>query len=459
MPALYVERVVAHYSSPERVSPARIFNHSINARVPFRQVHMSTWGAAIDKVSYQKDVLVIQSAGNIESAAIAEHLRSGRNYPQYQREPGSRVRNPGQSLCALTVGSVAHRDWQAGSRASVAKAKQPSAFSPAGEGIWGSIKPDVVEYGGDLVADPGPPPQVFPSSAVSLELVRSTMHGGPATGVDGFGTSFAAPKVCHIAGMLARELPDEPCLLYRALIAASARWPGWAEAVDVDKADVLRRIGYGIPDLARATTNTDYRVTLVSTGAQQIAAREAHIYRIPVPEALRRPEENFRIRIDVTLAYAAMPRRTRRRVRGYLATVLDWDVSKKGESLASFRNRIFNDGDKTAVDGEDILDWMLRDRIDHGEIQGLSRQNSTLQKDWCFVDSHDLPPDFCIAVVGHPGWDPSPETKAKYALAVSFEAVNGDLKLYVPIRTAVEAMVPVQVEQQLVEVETPAATE
>jgi hypothetical protein len=448
MPAIYMERVVEHYSDRSRTRPARIFNHSINSQVPSRRVHMSTWGAAIDKLCCEHDILIIQSAGNITCSEIASHLVTGLGYPQYQLESSSRVRNPGQSLAALTVGSVAHTFWQQDQRSSVAQANHPSAFSPAGAGIWGSIKPDVVEYGGDFVADNGPPPIVFPESAVALELVRSTMHSPGATSKDEVGTSFAAPKVSHIAAMLARQLPDEPCLLYRALIANSARWPEWAEA-EVDKLSVLRRIGYGIPNVNRATRNTEYRVTLVSSGEQRIPAREAHVYHIPVPEELRKPERDHLIRIDVSLAYASMPRRTRRRIRGYLATVLDWDVSKQGESIASFRNRIFRGGDPEAQDGELIFKWMLRDRSDLGEIRGLSRQNSTLQKDWCFIRSHELPPDFCIAVVGHPGWDPSPETKAKYAIAVSFEAVNEDLRLYQPIRVAVEARVPVEVQQRI----------
>ena len=457
MPALYMERVVEHYVDQSRMRPARIFNHSINSRVPARRVHMSTWGAAIDKLSYKHDVLVIQSAGNINCGEIAAHLAAGCVYPQYQLLEASRIRNPGQSLSALTVGSVAHVYWQQNQRSSIAQTNHPSAFSPAGAGIWGSIKPDVVEFGGDVVAESGPPPMVFPASAVALDLVRSTMFSPGATSKDAFGTSFSAPKVSHIAAMLARALPDEPCLLYRALIANSARWPVWAEA-EPDKQGVLRRIGYGIPDVNRATTNTEYRVTLVSSGEQRIPAREAHIFHIPVPEELRQPERDHRIRIDVSLAYASMPRRTRRRVRGYLATVLDWEVSKQGESFASFRNRIFRDGDLEEKDGEAIFKWMIRDRADLGTVQGMSRQNSTLQKDWCYIHSHELPQDFCIAVVGHPGWDPSPETKAKYALAVTFEAVNEDLRVYQPIRVAVEAMVPVEV-QQRIEVETRAVQE
>ena len=448
MPALYMEHVVRHYLDQARNHPARIFNHSINSNVPSRNVHMSTWGAAIDKLSYEYDVLIIQSAGNITSGEIVAHLAAARGYPEYQLEASSRVRNPGQSLGALTVGSVAHTFWQQGRRSSIAQIDHPSAFSPAGEGIWGSIKPDVVEYGGDFVLENGTPPMVFPSSFVAGELVRSTMHSPGATSKDEVGTSFAAPKVTHIAAMLARELPNEPCLLYRALIANSARWPRWAET-EVDKLSILRRIGYGIPDLHRATSNSEYRVTLVTSGEKRIAAREAHVYHIDVPDELRSPEPDHLIRIDVTLSYASMPRRTRRRIQGYLATRLDWEVSKQGETLTSFRNRIFRDGDVRAQDGEVIFDWMLRENADYGVIEGVNRQGGTLQKDWCFIRSHQLPPDFCIAVVGHPGWDPSPETKAKYALAVSFEAVNEDLRLYQPIRLAVEAQVPVQVQQRI----------
>lgn len=448
MPALYIEHVIRHYTDAGRNRPARIFNHSINSCVPFRHVHMSTWGAAIDKLSFEHDVLVIQSAGNLCPNDIAHHLSAGRAYPQYQLEASSRVRNPGQSLAALTVGSVAHTFWQQAQRSSIAKADHPSSFSPAGGGIWGSIKPDVVEYGGDMVVDSGPPPSVFTTNVVAHELPRSTMHSPGATSQDDVGTSFSAPKVAHIAAMLARELPGEPCLLYRALIANSARWPTWAEN-EADKLSVLRRIGYGIPDMVRATTNTEYRVSLVSTGTQEIPAREAHVYHIQVPEELRSAERDYLIRIDVTLSYAAMPRRTRRRVHGYLATRLGWDVSKKGESITSFRSRIFHDENIEARDGEAIFDWMLRDRTDMGAILGASRLNSTLQKDWCYIRSHELPPDFCIAVVGHPGWDPSPETKAKYSLVVSFEAVNNDLRVYQPIRAALEAQVRVEAQERI----------
>jgi len=448
MPALYMQQVVEYFSDTERTHPARIFNHSINTRKSGIQPHMSTCATAIDHLSHNKDILIIQSAGNLLCGTVTKHLASGRGYPKYLLRNNSSIRNPAQSFAAITVGSVAHTYWQNGHRASIAKKDQPSGFSRTGEGMWGCIKPDVVEYGGDFIADMGTPHQVTTSKHTNCSLVCSTMHRAALIGNESVGTSFAAPKVAHLAATLAKQLPGEPCLLYRALIANAARWPDWAEK-HADKRTVLRHIGYGIPDVFRAAANNDYRITLISSGAQYIPARDAHIYRIIVPSEINAPEIESQIRIDVTLSYTAQPRITRRRVHGYLSTRLDWKVSKKGESLESFRNRIFYDGDKNLQKGDAIFKWMLRESTSAGDAKGVSRQNSTLQKDWCHLAAHDLPSEFCIAVIGHPGWDASPVTAAKYALVVSFEAVNNDVRIYQPIRVANEVQVPVDVRQRI----------
>ena len=39
---------------------------------------------------------------------------------------------------------------------------------------------------------------------VSIELLNSTMHNAPAHSKDGVGTSFAAPKVAHIAAHICK---------------------------------------------------------------------------------------------------------------------------------------------------------------------------------------------------------------------------------------------------------------
>ncbi len=49
--------------------------------------------------------------------------------------------------------------------------------------------------------------------------------------------------------------------------------------------------------------------------------------------------------------------------------------------------------------------WMLRENKVWGEIEGVSRQNGTAQKDWAIVPNTKLPDEFAIAVQAHRGWN------------------------------------------------------
>jgi len=464
-PPEVMRSVVERYHSGPRQT--RIFNHSVNANGYCRTRYMSAWAAEIDLLCATHDVLVIQSAGNLLLTAanpqvgVRDHLHAGRNYPEYLHEPSARVANPAQSLQAVTVGSVGYGAFQSGDWRTFAPDRgHPSAFSRCGFGIWSVVKPEVVEFGGDDVCTTNVPPdvQVGRIPEACPQLVRSTMFPpGPAFDRDEAGTSFAAPKITRIAAQLQRILPEEPTLLYRALIVQSARWPLWAENLLVELRDpesrdnpprrqelldrvsqVIRHIGYGIPDETAATSNTDHRTTFITHGEALIHARECHIYQIPVPAQLRRQADEFDIRIEITLSYVAQPRRTRRNLRRYLSTWVDWKSSRLGEGLNDFRVRALKDEEN---DGQPLpgsaLPWTLNEKTDDGYIRNTKRNCGTVQKDWAVVKSNALPDHFCIAVVGHPGWSHDPDSTARYALAVTFEILGQEIVIYEPLRAAV----------------------
>lgn len=463
----------------------RVFNHSVNATAPARTRYMSAWAAEIDALCNQHDILVVQSAGNVPASGnppligIREHLAADRQYPRYLCEDACRVANPAQSLQALTVGSIAYGMFENGGWRSLAEQPgHPSAFSRGGFGIWNVIKPEVVEHGGDAVCTANNPPDVAVGSrvpGVCPELVRSTMYPpSPAFARDDAGTSYAAPKVARIAAAVQQVLPDEPALLYRALVVQSAQWPEWAEGILnqlrspdarrdannrqalLDQAgEIIRWIGFGIPDITRATTNTDHRTTLITSGLAQIHARECHIYQIPIPSELRRAGDEYDIRIDVTLSYTAQPRRTRRNLRRYLSTWVDWKSSKLGESIDSFRVRCLREDDlpDAAPDGS-VLPWTLHEKDSDGLIRTARRNSGTVQKDWAVVKSNALPESFCIAVVGHEGWSRDPDSTAQYCLAVTLEIQGQEIAIYEPLRVAVQ-----ELEAEIGEVEAEATIE
>ena len=430
----------------------RIFNHSITGSVPCRTQYMSPWAAAIDNLTWENDILFIVAAGNLLPSgrigytrlSVKDHLAANRLYPDYLLENSCRIANPAQSFQALTVGSISLASYQALSSSSISQKDKPSAFSCSGLGIWDTIKPEVVEYGGDLVKDEGTPPNITYPKEVCPELVRSTLNGGPAVAADNIGTSFATPKVSHIAACIAAELPDESCLLHRAIIVQSAKWPEWAIADNVDKLHVIRQIGYGIPNIDRALGNAPNRITLITRGEHHIKAREAHIYQVKLPEKLRSQGEEHKILIEVTLSYKAQPRRTRRNRRKYLSTWLDWECSQKGEDPERFLKRLLKEYD-SPTDKAEGFKWTLGKRAkNHGKIEGVSRSAGTIQKDWTVVNSFELTEAFCIAVVGHEGWNNDPEAEAPYSLVVSFEALETNIEIY---NTFVQAQVELEVKQ------------
>ena len=446
LPSILIKKVVTNYRVVKQ-NTTRVYNHSVNSSAPCTTSRMSVWAAEIDNLSWEYDVLVVQSSGNIPksnqdplSFGITNHLSSGKTYPEYLVENSCRIANPAQSMHALTVGSVAFSQYDDGNYRSLGDLGEPSSFSRTGLGLWGAVKADVVEYGGDWCLDLSGTNLLKIKDAASPLLVRSSYADtGPAAAKDMIGTSFSTPKVTHIAGLLQREFPDEPTTLYRALIANSARWPEWAE-IAVNKLFPLQVLGYGIPSEERAVYSDSSRVVLVASPSEPISDKEGHLYRIPIPEALRNPAASFSVRIDVSLAYVTPTRRTRRHPRNYFGTWVDWNSSKTGETVESLQARSFRDHEGASNDGDNVLPWKLRERSDWGEIIGAQRSYGSLQKDWAVLPAHQMPQDLCIVVAGHAGWDKNSDFGARYSLAISIEAQDVELDVYQLIESEIPAM-------------------
>lgn len=428
---------------------SKVFNHSIGERVPFdgeEFKHMSTWAEKIDDVSYENDVLFIQASGNISQSVIRGLISIGYNYPVYFYEKPARLSNPAQSLQALTVGSISHSNYHEGNITSMGKVGEISSFSRIGPGIWDSIKPDVVEYGGTYAINTTDNSLTTPEE-VCTDLVRCSPQG-PAHAKDIVGTSFSAPKVAHIASAIQQVLPNAPALLYRALVVQSARLPKDTSRLSIgEKQMLLRQMGYGVPDVKKATVNNDYRVTLVTPEINYISAGEAHIYQVFLPDSLRDIGTDYNILVEITLSYSAKPKRTRRYVKGYMSTWVDWVCSRVGETEDIFRQRVF--ATDLSIQDDGSFKWAIREQDNWGDFKEFNRNKQTLQKDWCIIKSSQLNAAFCIAVRGHKGWGSL--FKAKYALAVSFEAVDQNIEIYEPIR--LRNQIEVEVDDSEVRVE------
>jgi len=155
LPSKMIGEIVKEYAVKNDI---RIFNHSISSRYPCLTKYMSSWAANIDNVVYEKDILFVQAAGNLWSdncnsfrLGITQHMEQGRNYPDYLLENSSRIPNPAQSMQAITVGSICDCSYEDDDWATLSGSGAVASYSCSGTGLWGAIKPEVVEYGGDIV--------------------------------------------------------------------------------------------------------------------------------------------------------------------------------------------------------------------------------------------------------------------------------------------------------------------
>lgn len=444
-----IEKVVNDFDG------TRIFNLSVCDDDAYIGAHMPALAASIDKIIHEKDVIFVIAAGNLyedsvltHNLGIKQHFEGGVSYPEYLNEDGSRIANPGTSYFAITVGSISVHNYEDEDYKSIAGPNYVSPFSRCGLGMWGCIKPDVVEFGGDLVKNKLSN-HIRKEKATSPELVNSTMHGAAATGRDVNGTSFSVPKVSYILGRLQSEHPGESAQMYRALLIQSARLP--SHCFENPNLNDFRYYGYGIPNLDRAINNSKSRITFVKNG--KLGPKKADIYHLKVPNELKGEGKDFRILVDVTLAFTSRTRVTRKGSHSYLANWLEWKSSKYNESFTSFRARTLTylDLDLDTIEngeydeGQGAIQWCLRENPKWSN-NGINRNKSTVQKSWAIISPHQFNSEFSIAVIGHTGWDKNMENQTDYALCVSFEILDAELNIYTLMA---EAQVEIPLEQEL----------
>lgn len=422
----------------------RLFNLSVNSSTACRTTHVSSWSAEIDRLSYENDLLFVISSWNLDRSQIRHHLSS---YPEYLHKNECRIANPWQSLFGVTVGSICPNGFETVDERSISPANHISSFSRSWFWIWDSIKPELVEYGGEYVVDKITPYGLRQKEPTSIETTNSTLTGGKAYSKDSIGTSFSAPKVCNILAQIQNSFPEKSTLFYKALLIQSARWPSEIEITEDknENANKLARYGYWLPNINRALQNNSNRITFIDD-TKKISGKQANIYAVHVPVEIRWPSMSAQVLIEVTLVYKSKSRRTRKGTKSYLSTWMSWISSKPWETIEEFRSRVIQEWQKQESEPiittddpmEDTLSsqrtdsfkWIIQDNKRHGKVAKISRSNSATQKDWTIINAYDLPESFFIWVIGHNGWEKDTDNDYPYAIAVSFESLDGTIQIY-----------------------------
>lgn len=433
----------------------RAFCMAVTSDVGLGRGRPSSWSAAVDQLCYgsgDRRRLMLLAAGN---------LRGDINPAEYlDRNDLEEIENPAQAwnpvVCGaftdkITITHPDYNDWLP-----VAPAGDLSPASRT-SGIWDrqwSIRPDVVFEGGNFAHD-----GVNPASAIDdLQLV-STHYRPNERLFDAFGDTSAA--VALGSNLSAGIMSARPALwpeTVRGLIIHSAEWtPAMRARFDAansqaQKFALLRRYGWGVPDLTRALLSAANDATLMVEDAllpfrkdgALIKTRDMNLHRLPWPRAELAALGNLDVELRITLSYFIEPNPGERgwtRRHRYASHNLRFALKRSLETRDAFRQRINKAAqDEEAGQGAVAVggdDWVLGPIRDRGSIHSdIWRGNAAALAD------RDA-----IAVFPISGWwKEKPalqrwERAARYALLVSIRAPEAEIDIYNSI--AIQLAVPV----------------
>jgi Subtilase family len=419
----------------------------------------SSWSAKLDDLSYGNGIdrrLIIVSAGNIrDSFPASEYL---------DRNDLSPIESPAQAWNVLTVGactekcniaSPSYAGWQpVGASGDLSPCSRTSV---SWQQDW-PIKPDAVLEGGNLAIDPSTGQGDNLDDLALLTTFRRPEERPFTTTGD---TSAATAQVVRMAAQILADRPELWPETVRALLVHSAEWavgmrnhlPG--NPSQTDKRTLIRRYGYGVPDLTRAIRSLTNDVTMVIESNVQpydatdgsVKTKDMILHDLPWPEDALEALGQTVVQMKITLSYFIEPNPGERgwtQRHRYSSHGLRFAVKRSEETLDLFRRRINraareDEQQYGAVGGDS--GWFFGPRL---------RNRGSLHSDIWEGTAADLAARHAIGVYPTGGWwrEKPPLQRAdrqvQYALVVSLRAPV-QVDLYTPIETFVGIPIEVKV--------------
>lgn len=454
----------------ERPNARRAFCLAVSAP-HFPPERPSSWSGALDQITSGSMLsdqtegvlaaerpkrLMVVATGNLPGGKL-EHVQL--SHP---------LEDPSQSWNALTIGGFTRKDTPPANMSGlkpVVPANHRSPFSLGSQALSPDltpIKPEVLFEAGNMMADPSGDCEWSPS--VSLLAPGSDVVKEPL--VPFWATSAAAGMAGYFVGALQAALPDLWPETHRALAVDSAQWPepirkqliGKGEhwktgknGTKTKKQQVLREVGYGVPDLQRAINSAVNDVTLIAEAPIQPFVigdnnvpvfNEMHFYDLPWPKQALEKIENGIVTMKVTLSYFVEPNlsgRAATRPETYRSFGLRFAMKKRSDTKEQFKRRVSGQQQKDAPGAQQESDFWL--------LGSNAAQAGSLHCDLWRGRAIDLALHDAIGVYPVTGWwktHPGQKRfndKGRYALVISISAPDFAVDMHSEISTLVNAKI------------------
>lgn len=430
----------------------------------------SSWSAAIDNLSlgnYESEEieprLIIVSAGNLPTQEIEKLIEVEGRLTYQIAVKNKSVEDPAQSWNALTVGAytdIVHQ-LDNGYEPLVEK----GGYSPytSSSYSWDSnwpIKPDIVLEGGNLGYNPNDM-HIKYSNMDELSLL-STSNNFNQPGGSYFSTSLmtssATAQAAFMSAQIYAKYPDLWAETVRALLVHSASWTPAMKRQEfgntpieqtnkTTRANLLKIVGYGVPNLEAALHSMSNSVTMVVEGEIQPfikkgnkppALNEMDVYDLPWPEDILLKLSDTQVKMKITLSYFIDPSpgevgwKSKYR---YPGARLQFDVSSENETKEEFLARL--NKEERSDDYIASSNPMNSDRWFFGTKQ---RNKGSIHKDYWQGTAAELSRNKYVGIYPLGGWWKDRahlkkyNEKIRYSLIVSISTPEEDIDLYTPIR-------------------------
>lgn len=440
-----------------------IYCLSVTSKQDSDQGKPSSWSGCIDKLAFGNGTdqrLILISAGNIRDDEL------WRNYPESNFV--STIENPAQSWNSLVIGAYTEKtkvnDSKFANYTLLANHGELSPFSSTSlvwEKKW-PIKPDVVFEGGNLLM------AADKSIAMHEDLeILSTSKRFTTKLFDTLNaTSASTAQGSWFAAKIAFEYPNAWPQTIRALIVHSANWnSAMLNQLNVkpnnkgDKKKLLRVFGYGIPNLSKALYSQENALTFIAQeiiqpfrfkmgSKTEVETNELHFFNLPWPKEILLDLGNNSVKLRVTLSYFIDPGAGeigwKDRYR-YQSHGLRFDINNISEGEDEFRKRVnFAAREKN----EEINSNSGSNRW---AIGLKNRSSGSIHSDYWEGTAAELATCNLIAVYPIIGWWRERkhlgrvENKSRYALIISLETPEENVKLYTTVKNLIEVPIEVKV--------------
>ena len=309
------------------------------------------------------------------------------------------------------------------------------------------IKPEIVMEGGNLLSDGN---LLTNHSDLS---VLTTCKDRVFTYSDG--TSPATAQAARIGAILQAEYKNLWPETIRGLIIHSADWNetmlGGRRLDDLgvnEKLTLLRRYGYGKPDIDKARWSADNSVCMVIQDSLQpfcisdkgiyVGCNEMNIHALPWPDELLRDLGALSVRLKITLSYFIEPNPSLLPPKGkyaYISHGLRFELKRPLEKDSQFMGRIngaLRDDNYDNVDNDS--NWQL----------GVNTRNrGSIISDVWKGSASDLAEQGSIGIFPIGGWWKERkflrkyDSIARYSLIVTLETDKEDVDIYTPIKNKI----------------------